>query len=120
MVKWCPKCRRERAPEREECPWCGERLLKHKPLSDEGRLMVYGTDNPVAASHLLALLEEQGIPAQVINRPDVYWGGRGVWFPDVFQVLVPESCAEQDADKIDAAIAEVEGQLGADDDEQDT
>ena len=74
----------------------------------EGRVKVYGTDDPVAASFLVALLEDQGIPALQLTRPDVYFGGGGLWFPEAYQVLVPADEAERRREDIEAALAEVE------------
>ncbi len=79
------------------------------PQPQEGRVKVYGTNDPVAASFLVALLEDQGIPALQLTRPDVYFGAGGMWYPEAYQVLVRESEAESRREDIEAAIAEVEG-----------
>ncbi len=78
-------------------------------MPDRGsRVKVYGTHDPVAASHLTAMLLDLGIEAMEISRPDVYFGAGGMWFPEAYQVLVPEQQAQARREDIEAAIAEVE------------
>ena len=79
-----------------------------KEQPPQGRVKVYGTNDPVAASFLVSLLEDQGIPALQLIRPDVYFGAGGLWFPEAYQVLVRETEAEIRREDIEAAIAEVE------------
>lgn len=73
-----------------------------------GRVKVYGTDDPVAASHLVAMLLDLGIEAIELSRPDVYFGAGGLWFPEAYQVLVPEQQAEARKQDIAAALADLE------------
>lgn len=72
-----------------------------------GRVKVYGTDDPVAASHLTAMLLDLGIEAMELSRPDVYFGAGGLWFPEAYQVLVPQQQAEERREDIEAAIADL-------------
>ncbi|HEY3397296.1 MAG TPA: hypothetical protein VGM19_06490 [Armatimonadota bacterium] len=80
----------------------------------EGRVLVYGTDDPVAAAQLMALLADLDIEALQLTRPDVY---PHLWpqFPGAYQVLVPAEVAEARREEIDAALAEL--QLPAPDEE---
>lgn len=80
------------------------------PDPPQGRVKVYGTNDPVAASFLTSLLEDQGIPAVQLTRPDVYFGAGGLWFPEAYQVLVNEADADARREDIDAAIREVESE----------
>ena len=72
-----------------------------------GRVKVYGTDDPVAASQLTAMLLDLGIEAMELSRPDVYFGAGGLWFPEAYQVLVPQQQAEARRADIEAAIADL-------------
>ena len=72
--------------------------------SPAGRLCVYATDDPVAASQLLGMLLDLGLDAEMLTRTDIYWGSPSVFFPGAFQLLVPETEAESRRADIDAAI----------------
>ena len=77
---------------------------KHSPA---GRVCVYATNDPVAASHLVAMLADLGIEAVQLTRPDVY---PGLWpqYPGAYKILVREAEAEERREDLDAAIAELE------------
>jgi hypothetical protein len=74
------------------------------PTSPAGRLSVYATDDPVAASQLLGMLLDLGLHAEMLTRTDVYWGSQAVFFPGAIQLLVPATEAESRRADIDAAI----------------
>jgi hypothetical protein len=73
----------------------------------EGRVSVYATDDPVAASHLMAMLADLGIDAVQLTRPEIY---PGLWpqYAGAYQILVRESEAESRRADIEAAVAELD------------